>query len=134
MNWARFALTVLAGGVGSSLTDWLFMGDWLYKSGDQHPEIWRFPGGEGESVAIAWASLLPFLTCASFALVCEQLHVHSSGSAFRLAAQIWLMVPLPLIVTNSLFMKLQPKIATAHSLGWLAKLCLAAAATVLILG
>ena len=31
MSWARFALTVLTGGIVSSLTDWLFMGDFLYR-------------------------------------------------------------------------------------------------------
>jgi hypothetical protein len=39
-----------------------------------------------------------------------------------------------LIVTNALFMKLQPMIAAAHALGWLAKLSLGALAVVLISG
>jgi|GEM_PF-7097477 len=40
MSWVRIALAALAGGIVSSMTDWLFMGDWLYgtivirKSGD----------------------------------------------------------------------------------------------------
>ena len=34
MNWTRFALTVLASGIVSSLTDWLFMGDLLYIKND----------------------------------------------------------------------------------------------------
>ena len=59
MNWIRVALTVFAGGLAASLTDWLFMGDWLYRRYDQHPEIWRHPRGQGEMKAIAWASLLP---------------------------------------------------------------------------
>jgi hypothetical protein len=133
MNWARFALTVLASGIVSSLTDWLFMGDLLYKRYDRYPEIWRFPRGEGEAKAIAWSGPLPFLTCAFFALICHQLHVHGYGSAFKLALEIWLACPLPLILTNALFIKVQPMIAAAHSLGWLVKLGVAAAATVLIL-
>jgi len=48
MNWIRVALTVFAGGLVASLTDWLFMGDWLYKRYNQYPEIWRYPHGEGE--------------------------------------------------------------------------------------
>jgi hypothetical protein len=35
MNWIRLALTVFAGGLMTSLTDWLFMGDWLYKRYNQ---------------------------------------------------------------------------------------------------
>jgi hypothetical protein len=134
MSWARFALTVFSSGIVSSLTDWFFMGDLLYKRIDRYPEIWRFPGGQGESKAIAWSSPLPFLTCAFFAVVCHQLHLHGYGSAFKLALEVWLMCPLPLIVTNALFMKMQPMIAIAHSLGWLVKLVVAAVATVLILG
>ena len=48
------ALAVFAGGLVASLTDWLFMGDWLYKRYNQYPEIWRYPHGQGEMKAIAW--------------------------------------------------------------------------------
>jgi hypothetical protein len=48
MSWMRFALAV-------------------------YPEIWRYPGGPGESKAIAWSALLPFLTSAVFILVCAGL-------------------------------------------------------------
>ncbi|HWY51146.1 MAG TPA: hypothetical protein VNW72_06655 [Chthoniobacterales bacterium] len=134
MSWMRLGLTVLTSGIVSSLTDWLFMGDWLYKRYDRHPEIWRYPRGEGESKAIAWSSPLPFLTCAFFALICYRLQLHQYSSAFKLALLIWLAAPLPLIVTNALFIKVAPMIAASHSLGWLVKLILAAAATVLIIG
>jgi hypothetical protein len=134
MNWTRFALTVLTSGIVSSMTDWLFMGDWLYKRYNQHPEIWRYPRGEGESKAIAWSSPLPFLTCAFFALICHRLQLHHYTSVFKLALAVWLACPLPLIVTNALFSKVQPMVAAAHSLGWLVKLAVAAAATVLFLG
>ena len=66
MYWIRFALTVLASGFVASLTDWLFMGDWLYKRYNRYPEIWRHPHAEGEGKAIAWAAPFPFLTCAVF--------------------------------------------------------------------
>ncbi len=39
MNWIHGVLTVFAGGFVASLTDWLLMGDWLYKRYDQSPEI-----------------------------------------------------------------------------------------------
>jgi hypothetical protein len=71
---------------------------------------------------------------AIFALVCHHLRLQGCGSAFKLAFEIWLMCPLPLILTNALFTKVQPMIATAYSVGWLVKLVVAAVATVLILG
>lgn len=134
MSWIRFALATLAGGILSSLTDWLFMGsDLLYKRNNRYPEIWRFQGGKGESKAIASSSPFPFLTCAVFAFASNEFHVHSLGAALRMALEIWLIGPLPLIVTNALFMKVQPMIAVAHSAGWLVKLGVAAGAAILFL-
>jgi hypothetical protein len=133
MSWARFALAVFAGGLASSLTDWLFMGDLVYKRFNRYPEIWRYAGGRGESKAIAWSAPLPFLTCAVFALACADLHVYSYGATAKLAFEVWLIAPLPWIITTSLWMKLELMIAAAYSLGWLVKLLLAAVAVAAIL-
>lgn len=132
MSWARIVLAALAGGIVTSITDWLFMGsDWLYKRYDRHPEIWRF-SGQGETKAVIWASLLPFLTCFAFAVTCGWLHLHTFGAAFTLALAVWIIASLPLTVANTLFIKVSPAIATAHILGWLVKLTIAAAAVALI--
>jgi len=125
VTWSRFAFAVLAGGIASSLTDWLFMGDWLYRTFNAYPEIWRVHGGN-ETKAILWASLLPFLTCAVFDGVCVRLHLHSCSSTLKLGLAVWLMAPLPLIIVNSLFIKIDLRIAAAHAVGWLVKLLVAA--------
>ena len=134
MPWVRIAFAVLAGSVASSMTDWLFMGDWLYKRYDRHPEIWRFRGGQGEMKAIVWASLLPLLTCAVFTLLCGRLHLYSYSATLKLALAIWLIGPLPMTIANALFVKLTPAIAASHALGWLVKLAIAGIAVALILG
>ncbi|MGA8619560.1 MAG: hypothetical protein WB660_13720 [Candidatus Sulfotelmatobacter sp.] len=134
MPWSRIALAVLASGFASSLTDWLFMGDWLYKRFDRHPEIWRYQGGQGESKAILWSSVLPFLSCSVFVLVCDRLHLYSYRGTFKLALAIWLIGPLPLTIVNALWLKLAPAIATSYALGWLVKLAVAALAVAVILG
>jgi len=134
MPWGRIALAVLASGVATSLTDWLFMGDWLYKRFDRHPEIWRYQGGQGENKAILWSSLLPFLTCVVFVLVCGGLHLYSYRGTLKLALAIWLIGPLPLTITNALWLKLTPAIATSYALGGLVKLALVALSVALILG
>ena len=131
MPWNRIALAVLASGIVSSMTDWLFMGDWLYKRYDKHPEIWRYRGGQGETRAIIWASLLPFLTCSVFVFVCARLHLTSYGAALQLALAIWLIGPLPLTIVNAIFMKLAPAIASAHTFGWMVKLVVAGLAAAL---
>jgi hypothetical protein len=132
MPWVRIALAILASAFLSSLTDWLFMGDWLYKRYDRHPEIWRHPGGQGENKAILWSSLLPFLTCGVFVLLCSRLHLLLYRETLKLALAIWLIGPLPLTIVNSLWIKLSPAIATSHALGWLVKLALAALAVAII--
>ena len=133
MNWIRMALTVLAGGFVASLTDWLFMGDWLYKRYNQYPEIWRHPYGEGEMKAIAWYTPLPFVTCAAFAVLCARLNLHSYSATVKLALAIWLVGPLPLLIGNALFIKLHSAITASYSLGRLVKLLVAAVAVTLIL-
>ncbi len=133
MPWGRIALAVLASGFVSSMTDWLFMGDWLYKRYDRHPEIWRYPGGQGENTAILWSSLFPFFTCGVFVLVCGRLHLYTYRGTFMLALAIWLIGPLPLTIVNSLWLKLAAAIAASYALGWLVKLALAALAVTLVL-
>jgi hypothetical protein len=133
MSVARLLLATLAGGFVSSMTDWFFHADWLYKRYDRHPEIWR-KWSKGETTAILWASPLPFLTCASFAFACAWLNLHSLRATLTLAATLWLMAPLPLAAANALFMKLTPAITLSHVMGWLVKLAVAGAAVSLIAG
>ena len=133
MNWTRMVSTVLVAGSVTSLTDWLFMGDWLYNRYDKNPEIWRHPHGQGEMRAIAWAAPLPFVTCAVFMLLCTGLRLHLYGEALKLAVAIWLIGPLPLLIVNGLFIKLHPVVTASYSVGWLLKLVIAALAVGLFL-
>jgi hypothetical protein len=129
MNWTRFLLAILASGVGASLTDWLFMGVLFHGKYLAHPEVWRRPqGGPGEGRAILLATLLGFVTCAAFLFVCYRLDIHSPPRTLKLAAAVWLMVPVPLMITNALWMKLHWQIVLSNCLGWLAKLVVAALA------
>jgi hypothetical protein len=95
MNWARLAEIVVGTAVVSSLTDWFFAGDWLHRR-YTHPEIWR-QGGEGRAIALT--SPLPFLTCGVFADITARLGLHSVSGAVKLAVAVWLIGPLPLILT-----------------------------------
>lgn len=124
MNWTRFVLVVIGSGVVSSLTDWFFAGDWIHRR-YTYPEIWR-QGNEGRAIALT--SPLPFLTCAVFAAVVAWLRLHSVQSALALAAAIWLIGPLPLILTNAAFMKLHRVFVASYATGWLVKLAIVAVA------
>jgi hypothetical protein len=124
MNWMRFAAIVIGSGILASLTDWLFAGDWIHRR-FTYPEVWR----KGiESRAIALTSLLPFLTCAVFAYAFARLGLHSVPAALKLAAVVWLIGPVPLILTYAAFIKLHRVFVVSQLLGWLIKLVIVAGA------
>lgn len=124
MDWTRLVTIVVVAGVVSSLTDWFFAGDWLHRR-YTYPEIWR-PGAEGRAIALS--SPLPFLTCAVFAYLAARLGLHSMVSTVKLAIAVWLIGPLPLILTNAAFMKLHRVFVLSYATGWLVKLMIVAVA------
>lgn len=125
-SWKRLLMSAVVGGILCVFTDWLFMGDWLYKHFDRHPEIWRV-SGRTETGAIMWASALPFLTCLVFALLASSLQLRTLQASLMAALGIWVMVPVPMFIANGLFMKISPGILVSYILGWLVKLAIAAA-------
>ena len=124
MKWLRLAEIIIGAGVVSSLTDWFFAGDWLHKR-YTYREIWR-EGAEGRAIALT--SPLPFLTCGVLAYIIIWLGLQSVGSDVKLAFAIWLLGPLPLILTNAAFMKLHRVFVVSYAAGWLVKLILVAVA------
>jgi hypothetical protein len=129
MNWVRLAAIIVGAGIVSSLTDWFFAGDWIHR-GYTYPEVWR---QGGESRAIALTSPLPFVTCGVFAFTAARLGLHSASSALKLAVAVWMIGPLPLILTNAAFMKLHRVFVTSYAIGWLTKLVIVAVAVGLFL-
>lgn len=125
MHWFRFLAVVIVAGVVSSLTDWFFAGDWIHRR-FTYPEVWRTGS---EQRAIALTSPLPFLSCAVFALVSVWLGVHSIARNIEFAVAVWLVAPLPLILTNAAFIKLHRVFVASQATGWLVKLLVAASFT-----
>jgi hypothetical protein len=124
MNWGRLVAIILGAGVVTSLTDWFFAGDWIHRR-YTYPEIWR-KGVEGRAIALT--SPLPFLTCGVFGYVIARLGIHSVSGAVKLAIAVWLIGPLPLILTNAAFMKLHRVFVGSYAIGWLLKLTVVALA------
>jgi hypothetical protein len=88
----------------------------LARSATGYPEIWR-QGAERRAIALT--SPLPFLTCGVFAYVTARLGLHSVSGAVKLAVAVWLIGPLPLILTDAAFMKLHRVFVVSYALGWL---------------
>ncbi len=124
MHWTRLALITLGSGLVTSMTDWFFAGDWLHRR-YTYPEVWR---RGAETWAIALTSPLPFLTCGVFACVCARLGLHAVAGAMKLAVAVWLIGPLPMLLTNAAFMKLHRVFVASFSVGWLVKLVIVALA------
>ena len=122
MNWARLIAIIVSAGLISSLTDWFFAGDWIHRR-FTYPEIWR-KGGEGRAIALT--SPLPFLTCGVFALVAARLGLHTVSAAVKLAVAMWMIGPLPLILTNAAFIKMHRVFVVSYATGWLIKLLIVA--------
>ena len=122
----RLVAAILLSGFVSSMTDWFFGGVLFHKKYLAFPEVWRRQSGQaGEGKAIGWAVWLGFVTCAAFILTSVWFGIHGHGATLRLAVAIWIIAPLPLMITNALFIKLHPLNVVANSLGWLVKLLLA---------
>ena len=124
MNWARLVAIIVGAGAVSSLTDWFFAGDWIHRR-YSYPEIWR-QGEEGRAIALT--SPLPFVTCGVFAFVAARLGLHSVSGALKLAVAVWVIGPLPLILTNAAFMKLHRVFVVSYAISWLIKLIIVAVA------
>ena len=129
MNWMRLIAISLGTGVLSSLTDWIFAGDWIHRR-FTYREIWR---QGAETKAIALTSPLPFLTCSVFVYVAAKLGIHSIFGALKLAAAVWMMGPLPIILTYAAFIKLHRVFVAAYATGWFIKLSIVALAVGLFL-
>jgi hypothetical protein len=129
MNWTRFVAIVIGAGVLSSLTDWLFAGDWIHRRWT-YPEIWR---KGSESRAIALTSPLPFLSCAIFTYAAVRIGLHTAPSLVKFAGVIWCVGPLPLILTNAAFIRMHRVFVAFQAVGWLVKLMIFAAGTFIYL-
>ena len=134
MSTAWFLAAVISAVILSSLSDWFFGGILFHEKYRAYPEIWRNAGGKGESLAIAWSTLLGVLTCLVFIYMAARLEALGWMPAFGLAFGIWLLAPLPLLITNALFIKIHPLNTLSNAADWLVKLFICAAAAHLCLG
>jgi hypothetical protein len=125
------AEAIVLGAVLGSLADWLFAGVLFHARYQTFPEVWRT--GVGETGRIILAQAFAVLTSAAFVLLAVLVGRTDPWGAAMLAAMIWLVGPLPLLVSNHLFIKLDPLVTASHAAGWLVKLLLVAAAIAIFL-
>ena len=130
MDWHIFAASIL-GAILGSLADWVFAGVLFHARYQRHPEVWRTGGSE--TLKIGAAQVLCLLTSVAFVALAVMLEQTAFAGALRLAAMIWLIAPLPMLIANALFIKIDPLVTASHAVGWLAKLLLIAIATAVVM-
>ncbi len=134
MNWTRVGLAIFAAGFVGSFTDWLFMGMLFHDRYLAFPQIWRKKPGEPDKALVAGSQAIGLISCAAFVLVCARLGIHTWSASLKLAAAVWAMGPLPILVQNGMWMKIHPQVTGAHLTGWLVRLLICAAAVMWIVG
>jgi hypothetical protein len=127
----RLFLALIAATVGISLSDWLFFGVIFHGDYMKTPEMWR---AVPENRKIAFSMLISVVGTAAFLVLAQRTGVHAFGPAIGLSALVWLAAAVPQTLTNTLYLNYSARLAVSHSLGWLARLIVAAAAYVLIVG
>ena len=128
---ASLAAAAVLGAVLGSLADWLFAGILFHDRYQTHPEVWR--AGIGERRRIVAAQALTLLSAAAFVALAWKIGQTDASGALKLAAMIWLIAPLPLLLANAMFIKIDPRVTVSHAAGWLAKLLLIGGATAWLL-
>lgn len=134
MHEPRILMAIIAAGLITSLTDWLFMGVLFHKKYLAYPEVWRIKPGQPDARLIFWSQVVGLVSCAAFILVCARLGFHTWAATMKLAAMGWAMGPLPILVQNLMWTKVHHLITVAHLLGWLVRLAVCGVAFMLLLG
>ncbi|HEX3674916.1 MAG TPA: DUF1761 family protein, partial [Rhizomicrobium sp.] len=125
---------VLAAGVISSFTDWLFMGVLFKDRYGKYPETWWPRANQAEETKpILYSTALGFIAAAAVIALCEMVGTHSLESALEVAVTAWVAGPLVVSITTGLWVRIDPAITFAHCLGYLARFVVAAVAASLVL-
>jgi hypothetical protein len=124
-------LAMAIGFVVASLSDWLFMGVLFHDRYKVFPEVWRDAKDERTRILIAQG--FSAMTSVGFVLLASKLQLVRLEPAIALAAMIWIIGPLPLLLGNHLFIKLDPGVTASHAIGWLIKLLLIGCVTAALL-
>lgn len=133
MNYSRMLMAIVAAGVATTFTDWLFMGILFHRKYLAYPEVWRKKPGEPDAGLIAWSQVVSLVSCAAFVVVCVRFHVEAWSTTLKLAAAAWAMGPLPILVQNAMWTKIHPQITAAHVAGWLVRFLVYAVAVRLLI-
>ncbi len=128
MNCVRILEAAVIASVLASFTDWYFFGilfhDRYHKYGGG---VWRqYADKKDEVRSILAATLSQSVTCFLFIPLCDYFRVTTLLRSLELAGIAWLMLPVPILLSYAIFLRMDRMIVLSHSLGWLARLAICA--------
>ena len=127
MNWLHVLLAFLASAVASSFTDWFFFGVLFHDRYGRTPGIWKkYKDKKDEMTSIALSQAIFSASSLVFVLCCAHLGLIRLASTLPAAAALWIMIPVPILAANAVFIPMDRLIVVSHSLGWLARLVITA--------
>jgi hypothetical protein len=130
MDWHVWA-AIVAGLVLASLADWLFAGVLFHDRYRRHPEVWRVNGPNPRGIVAAQALTVPTVVGLIVLMIWSD---HTAIPAGLITAVlVWAIAAAPATIVNGIFIKIDRMVVVSHTIGWLAKLALAAVAASLIL-
>lgn len=133
MIW-MLAAAIIAAGTIATFTDWLFMGVLFHEHYNRYPEVW-WPSfrEKGDNRAIIISSVLGYLSSGAIVALCAVIMTHGIVQALLASILAWIAGPLTVVVINGFWIKIDPRVTFAHSLGWLARFLIAGAAAGFVL-
>lgn len=133
MLWMLMAAVAVSGTL-ATFTDWLFMGVLFHQHYNRYPEVWWPTFREkGDRRAIIYSAVLAYVTSAAMVALCWVAQSHGFAQALALSLLAWIAGPVVVLVTNGFWIKIDPRVTFAHTLGWLARFVLAGAAAGFVL-
>jgi hypothetical protein len=125
----RYIIALIAALIAISLSDWLLFGVVFHNRYDKTPATWRTVP---ESRKIAGSMLFALIGTIFLFRLADLSAAHSFSSLCTLTVLVWLAASLPQTVTNTLYVNYDASLVVSHSIGWLARIAIAAAAYGLI--
>lgn len=133
MDW-KIIVAIIVAGLLSSFTDWFFMGVLFSDRYQKYPDTWWPRSGKAaERGAIISSTALGFVTAAAIVLLCEYAGVTSISGGLIVAGLAAAAGPLITTITNGMWIKIDPSVTAAHTLGYVVRFLIAGIAAGLAL-
>jgi hypothetical protein len=133
MHWSLI-IAILVAGTVSSFTDWFFMGVLFADRYRKYPETWWPRATKADEIRpILWSTAIGYITAGAVILLCVIAGAHSYKSALIVAALAAAAGPLVISPTNGLWVRIDPAVTAAHTIGYIVRFLIAGLAAGFVL-